>query len=162
MSLRIARITLWSVLGAALAVTAYLLVNTTFMPYDDEGYVLISLRNYLSGLRLYEDVFSQYGPWPFVYHELVTTALQAEMTHALGRALTVFHWVAMALLCGVLGWRLTRSQVAAAVTTLLVFGLSWQNTSEPSHPGSHISLLVALAAVIVTFLPDTRRPVAAY
>lgn len=162
MNLRLARIALWSGLGLALAVTAYLLMNTTFMPYDDEGYVLISLRNYLAGLRLYDDVFSQYGPWPYVYHELITTGLQTTMTHALGRAATVFHWVAMALLCGVLGWRLTRSQTAAFVTAVFTFGLCWQNTSEPSHPGSHISLLVALAAVIVSFLPESRRPWAAY
>lgn len=159
---RIFRIALWSGLGAALAVTAYLLVNTTFMPYDDEGYVLISLRNYLTGLRLYDDVFTQYGPWPYVYHELVTTVLQAPMTHALGRALTVIHWVVMALLCGAVGWRLTRSQIAAAVTAVTAFGLCWQNISEPSHPGSHITVLVALAAVLAGSLPDTRRPWAVY
>lgn len=153
---------MWVGLGLVLAVTAYLLVNTTFMPYDDEGYVLISLRNYLAGLRLYDDVFSQYGPWPYVYHELITTALQAEMTHSLGRTITVFHWVAMVLLCSGVAWRLTRSQLAAAATAIITFGLTWQNTSEPSHPGSHISLLVALAALIVTYLPETRRPLAAY
>lgn len=162
MNLRIAKVALWSGLGAALVVTAYLLVNTTFMPYDDEGYVLISLRNYLDGLRLYDDVFSQYGPWPYVYHELITLVLQTTMTHELGRALTVFHWVGMALLCGLLGWRLTHSQLAAGASALIVFGLTWQNTSEPSHPGSHTSLLVALSAVIVSYLPGTRRPWAAY
>lgn len=162
MNQRVARIAWWSGLGMALVVTAYLLVNTTFMPYDDEGYVLISIRNYLSGLRLYDDVFSQYGPWPFVYHELITGMLRTDLTHSLGRALTVFHWVATALLCGGLSWRLTRSQLAAVVSALLVFGLCWQNTSEPSHPGSHISLLVALAAFLVCTLPDTRRPVAVY
>jgi hypothetical protein len=162
MNLRIARVALWAGLGAALAVTAYLLVNTTFMPYDDEGYVLISLRNYLAGLRLYDDVFSQYGPWPYIYHELVTGALQADITHTLGRALTVFHWVAMALLCGVLGWRLTLSQVAGFVSAIVTFGLCWQNASEPSHPGSHITVLVALAGIIVSLLPETRRPWSAY
>jgi len=156
------RIALWSGLAATLAVTAYLLVNTTFMPYDDEGFVLISLRNYLAGLRLYDDVFSQYGPWPYVYHELVTKGLHSPMTHALGRMITIFHWVAMALLCGALGWRLTRSHIAAFATAIIVFGLTWQNTSEPTHPGSHIALLVALAAVIVSGLPDTSRPWLSY
>jgi hypothetical protein len=162
MNLRAARIALWSGLGAVLAATAYLLVNTTFMPYDDEGYVLISLRNYLAGLRLYDDVFSQYGPWPYVYHELITRVLQANMTHSLGRLLTVFHWVTMALLCGLLGWRLTRSQLAALLSTVITFGLCWQNIAEPSHPGGQIIVLVALAAVLVTLLPDTRRPWTVY
>jgi hypothetical protein len=162
MSLRILRVGLWSGLGATLVVTAYLLVNTTFMPYDDEGYMLISFRNYLTGLRLYDDVFSQYGPWPYVYHELITQGQPALMTHSLGRALTILHWVSMALLCGVLSWRLTRSQLAALVTAVITFGLCWQNTSEPSHPGSHITVLVSLAAVLVSLLADTRRPVLVY
>ena len=52
MNHRLLRIALWSGLGVVLAVTGYLVMNTTFMPYDDEGFVLLSLRNYLSGLRL--------------------------------------------------------------------------------------------------------------
>lgn len=162
MTLRIARIAGWSGLGVVLAVTAYLLINTTFMPYDDEGYVLISMRNYLAGLRLYDDVFSQYGPWPFVYHELVTRVLDTPLTHTLGRLLTIFHWVTCSLLCGVLGWRLTRSQLSAITSAILVFTLCWQNTSEPSHPGSHISLLVALAAVVVSTLPGSRKTGVSY
>ncbi len=158
MTPRIARIALWSLLGAALMVCAYLLISTTFMPYDDEGYVLISIRNYLAGLRLYDDIFSQYGPWPYVYHELATTLTGQPLTHGFGRMLTLLHWVLASLLCGVISWRLTRSQAAAAATVLLVFTLSWQNSSEPSHPGSHIMLLVALAATLMSGLPGSRRP----
>jgi hypothetical protein len=153
------RIFLWSGLGLVLLVTGYLLVNTTFMPYDDEGFVLVSLRNYLSGLRLYDDVFSQYGPWPYVYHQLITTlAGHAEMTHTLGRTITVVHWTAMCLLGAGVAWQLTRSHVAAAVSAVLVFGLTWQTISEPSHPGSLIGLLVALAALLASMLPGTGRP----
>lgn len=158
---RIARIALWSLLGAALTACAYLLISTTFMPYDDEGYVLISIRNYLAGLRLYDDVFSQYGPWPFVYHQMVTAATGGELTHTLGRMLTLGHWVVSALLCGMIGWKLTRNQLAAGAAAVIAFALCWQNTSEPSHPGSHIAFLVALAALITCGLPDSRRPVVA-
>jgi hypothetical protein len=159
MSRRLATIALWLGLGGALAVTGYLLLNTTYMPYDDEGFLLISLRNYLAGLRLYDDVFSQYGPWPYVYHQIVTTlGGGALMTHTLGRALTLFHWVAMALLCGFITGRLVRSQLAALVTSVFVFGLTWQMTSEPSHPGSLISLLLALAGVLLAGLPEAKRP----
>jgi len=163
MSHRLLRIVLWSGLGAALLVAGYLLMNTTFMPYDDEGFVLISLRNYLAGLRLYDDVFSQYGPWPYVYHQVITTlAGHAEMTHTLGRTLTVLHWTAMCLLCAGAAWRLTRSHAAAAISTVLVFGLTWQTISEPSHPGSLIGMLVALAGLLACMLPGTGRPVLVY
>src|SRR6478736_383198 len=159
MSGRPVRFALWSALATVLAVIGYLLINTTLMPYDDEGFLLISLRNYLAGLRLYDDVFSQYGPWPYVYHQILTTlGGNAPLTHTLGRAITLFHWVAMALLCGLITWRLVRRQLAALAASVFVFTLTWQMTSEPSHPGSHISLLVALAGTAVVFLPGARRP----
>jgi len=163
MSHRLLRIFLWSGAALALAVVGYLLMNTTFMPYDDEGFVLISLRNYLAGLRLYDDVFSQYGPWPYVYHQIVTTlAGHAVMTHTLGRAITLLHWIVMCLLGGGLAWQLTRNHIAAGVTAILVFGLTWQTVSEPSHPGSHIGMLVAAAAVLISTLPGTKRPASVY
>lgn len=163
MNHRFLRIALWTGLGGLLAVIGYLLINTTLMPYDDEGFLLISLRNYLAGLRLYDDVFSQYGPWPYVYHQLITMlGGHAPLTHTLGRAITLFHWVAMALLCGLITWRLVRSQLAALAASSFVFTLTWQMTSEPSHPGSHISLLVALAGTALAFLPGARRPALLY
>ncbi len=158
MTRRITRIALWSGVGLALTVCGYLLISTTFMPYDDEGYVLISIRNYLAGLRLYDDIFSQYGPWPFAYHELATTLTGQPLTHGFGRMLTLLHWVLASILCGAICWRLTRSQLAAVVASLLTFSLCWQNTSEPSHPGSHIMLLVALAATLASGLPGARHP----
>lgn len=151
----------WSVLTAALLVTAYLLIDTTFMFYDDEGYVLLGLRNYLAGNRLYDEIFSQYGPWPYVYHQLITTVLQHPLTHMLGRMLTTFHWVASVLLCGVLAQRLTGRISMAAAATLTAFGLLWQMSAEPSHPGSMISLLVALAVIAGTQLAEPRRTTAA-
>jgi len=159
MSRRLLRIALWSGLGVALCVTGYLIMNTTFMVYDDEGFVLISIRNYLAGLRLYDDVFSQYGPWPYVYHQIITTlGGHALLTHTLGRAITLVHWVTMALLCGAVAWRLTRSQVVALATTMLTFGLTWLMTAEPTHPGSLITVLVALLALLIVLLPGAQRP----
>ncbi len=52
--------------------------------------------------------------------------------------------------------------MAAAVTAILVFGLTWQTVSEPSHPGSHIGLLVAAAAVLISTLPGAQRPALVY
>lgn len=154
---RVLRIAVWGGLVLALSVVAYLLVNTTFMMYDDEGFVLISLRNYLSGLRLYDDVFSQYGPWPYVYHQFIARVLDAPITHMLGRGLTVLHWTGCSLVGGVLALRFTGKHVAGWITTVAIFGLCWQMTSEPSHPGSLIALLVALAAWCTSHLGDKTR-----
>ena len=44
MSQRLLRIALWSGLGFALLATGYLLMNTTFMMYDDEGFVMGAVK----------------------------------------------------------------------------------------------------------------------
>lgn len=154
---RLLRIAVWGGLALALPVVAYLLVNTTFMMYDDEGYLLISLRNYLAGLRLYDDVFSQYGPWPYVYHQCIAGLLDTPVTHMLGRGLTVLHWVGCSLVGGILAVRLTGKHAAGWMATVAIFGLCWQMTSEPSHPGSLIALLVALAAGCASRVDGTAR-----
>jgi hypothetical protein len=54
---------------------------TTFQEYDDEGYLLISLRDYARGGILYDEVYSQYGPAHF---KLVTPLFRVAGALALG------------------------------------------------------------------------------
>ena len=148
---------LWWLLSAALFTTAYLLINTTFMFYDDEGYLLLTYKNFLAGGRLYDDVFSQYGPWPYVYHQLVTTILHQPLTHMLGRNLTAVHWTLCALLCGLTVGRITKRTVTAVSATLITFGLLWQMDQEPSHPGSLIAAMLAAATIAIVSLHSSDR-----
>ncbi|MCC5021501.1 MAG: hypothetical protein J6386_01185 [Candidatus Synoicihabitans palmerolidicus] len=127
---------------AALAVIAYLMMFTTFMFYDDEGYVLISLRNFISGQSLYREVFSQYGPWPYVYHLGISQLLQSPITHTVGRIVTIIHWLICAGAAGVIAARLSRHSEAGAsatLATLTAFVVLWRMVAEPSHPGSLVS-----------------------
>lgn len=138
---------LWPLLGVVLLGAAYLLINTTFMLYDDEGYVLITYQQFNTGGRLYTDIFSQYGPWPYLYHWIAGFVSQGPLTHALGRGLTAVHWVACALAGGFIAGRLSGSRSSTLVTSLLTFGLLWQMCSEPSHPGGLIAVMLALAGL---------------
>ena len=80
---------LYATFAAALAVVGWLLLNTSFLLHDDEGYVLLSLRSYSEHGRLYDLVFTQYGPVPFLYHDLIHRCLDLPITNTLGRALTL-------------------------------------------------------------------------
>ena len=66
----------WAFLAAASAATCVCVWASRFaafngfQPYDDEGYILLSLREYARGGVLYDEVYSQYGP---AYFELVTS-----------------------------------------------------------------------------------------
>ena len=82
---------------------------TTFQDYDDEGYLLISLRDYARGGILYDEVYSQYGP---AYFQLVTPVFRVadlSFTHTHGRALAFALVITTAIVCAVAIWRLSRT-----------------------------------------------------
>jgi NADPH-dependent curcumin reductase CurA len=58
-------------LAGMLTFTGWLLMGTNFMIHDDEGYVLIGLRDFSQHGGLYDQVFTQYGPALFLYYDLL-------------------------------------------------------------------------------------------
>lgn len=138
----------WSVLlalGAALAIVGGWLLLTTFKPYDDEGYVLLSLRHFSQHGALYDLVYSQYGPFPYLLYDALHRLFGFEFTHIAGRGIALVNWLGTAVACACLVQRLT-GRIALSVMTLgLTFTYLWIMINEPSHPGGLVSLLVALA-----------------
>ena len=130
---------------AAFTACAALLMFSAFMYYDDEGYVLISYRHFAEHGQLYREVYSQYGPFPYVatwlFHEL-----GLPLTHTVGRLGNLFAWVGCALCAAHIVWRGTRSLAAAVVGLGITFPYLWIMTSEPSHPGGMTALGTALIA----------------
>lgn len=157
MTMRPSAVLVGTALGSLLLVVAHLLISTTFMFYDDEGYVLQGYRAFVGGGRLYDEIFTQYGPWPYVYHWFASLGSADVLTHSFGRALTMWHWILCSLLCGSIAWQTTRQTGAAAGTTLLVFGYLRQMVSEPSHPGSLICAVLSLAATATLAFHSTGR-----
>lgn len=142
-----ARCLLLAAAGFALALCGQALLVTQFMVYDDEGYVLLSYRNYAAHGHLYREVFSQYGPLPYVgYHALASVAgfrLDSEFV----RAATLACWLGCAAAAGRFLWLQTRHiglVIAAAVLTFLAL---LTMTDEPGHPGGLLALLSAVGAV---------------
>lgn len=157
MSSRSWRLLLGVMLGTVLLGTAFLLISTSFMIYDDEGYLLQSYRAFASGHRLYDEVFSQYGPFPYSYHLLTNAVLGEPPTHTAGRSLTIVHWVVSSLLAGAVALKLSRNLFAGTAATLIVFSLLWQMTCEPSHPGSLITMIVAASALLAIAASAAER-----
>lgn len=132
---------------AALAVAAARLMFSTFMYYDDEGYVLNSLRNFVAHGGLYREVYTQYGPFPFVFYYALH-ALGWPLTHTVGRLLTLAAWSGTALACTALVRQATRSLVASVATLAAVFLYLWVMASEPTHPGGLIVVSTAILAAL--------------
>ncbi len=131
------------VLAAVLAAAGWLLMATCFMIHDDESYLLIGIKHFTEQGRLYDGIFTQYGPVPFLYHDTLSRLLDWPVTNLFGRALTLLHWLGASLAAGLIAWRLSNRYWTALFTTVAVFGYLWQMTWEPSHPGSLISLVTA-------------------
>ena len=60
-------------LTALAAVASGLKVFTGFNLYDDEGSMMMSVKQYLEGLHVYRDGFSFYGPVYYLYNWLIHT-----------------------------------------------------------------------------------------
>src|SRR5262245_64052464 len=74
------------VVAAGCLPAAYYGMFSGFQDYDDEGYLLISLRDYARGGVLYDQVYTQYGP---AYYQLLTAVFGLfglPFTHTAGRA----------------------------------------------------------------------------
>lgn len=132
---------------AALSYAAARLMFSAFMFYDDEGYVLVSLRNFAEHGGLYRDVYSQYGPFPFVVYYLLH-GLGLPFTHIAGRLVTLGAWIGTALACAAIARQATRSLPATLAVMAGTFAYLWIMVSEPSHPGSLIALTVAVAGAL--------------
>lgn len=133
-------------LSAALAVAGHGVLFTTFMVYDDEGYVLMSLRSFAAQGSLYEVVYSQYGPAFFLVYDALHQALGFAWNHTNSRWLTLVHWLGIAGFSAALVHHIGRQAAATALTLAGVFVTLWVMSREPMHPGGPVALLAAVAA----------------
>jgi hypothetical protein len=150
------RTLVFTLVFAVLLVEAAAVMFSVFMFYDDEGYVLISLRNFAEHGALYRDVYSQYGPFPFVLYAGLH-ALGLPFTHVAERIVTLVAWGGAALAGAAWARHATRSLSVSLAVLASVFGYLWVMTSEPCHPGGLIALLTALLAATGCRCIETER-----
>lgn len=145
-----------AVVAAGFVVTAAFVMFSAFMYYDDEGYVLLSLRNYAQHGGLYRDVYTQYGPFPFVvYHAIQATGLT--LTHTAGRLITLAAWAGTAMAGATLAADATRRTLPRLAALAGIFVYLWVMASEPTHPGGMTVFLTALLAVLGNRLLQAGR-----
>jgi hypothetical protein len=115
---------------------------TGFISGDDEGYMLIALKSFLNHGSLYDDVFSQYGPFYYEFWGTVFSLFGVPVNHDGGRSVVMVVWVLSALLVGIASWQMTRSILLGLAVQVLVFNVIGSVANEPMHPGGIICLLL--------------------
>jgi len=116
----------------------------------DEGYLMMTIQSFSEGHPLYDTVFTQYGPFYYIYEWLAHTVGFVPLTHDATRLLCIFHWLTAATLLGWGSARLMKSVPAG----LFVFAESAIQlaplANEPGHPQELVALLLALAFFLTT------------
>jgi hypothetical protein len=150
---------LLTVLSVSVATTyyAFFVMFGWFSPYDDEGYLLISLKGYLSGASIYDQVFTQYGPLFLTLWGGVFRLIGLEVTHEASRLITLVVWSAATLVAGLIILRATKSLTLSIGAQLLTFLTLWSLVNEPMHPGGLLALLL-LGCIAVAVLIVPRHP----
>ncbi|HWN97144.1 MAG TPA: hypothetical protein VNT99_19090 [Methylomirabilota bacterium] len=140
---------------ATSTVAAFLAVAITYAFYFvfsrmmslDEGYLMITVQGFLEGHALYDSLFTQYGPFYYLYEWFMRAVLSVPLTHDATRWLCIFHWITASALFGMAGGRMTKSFACG----VFVFALSVVHlrelANEPGHPQELVMLLVAIGAL---------------
>src|ERR1039458_7517250 len=152
-----ARTAVWfAILTVPAAVAAYYRIFSGFAEWDDEGTQMMTVRQYLTGGKLYEEIYSGYGPVYFFYNWLVRSATGNVLNHNAVRITSAVVSLLCALLCAWIVLRLTRSLAAASVAPLLFFLVLSFFTYEPGHP-QELCMMLLLCLAGSGFLATNPR-----
>ena len=118
----------------------------TFQWWDDEGYVMMTLKQYRDGLPLYDVVYSQYGPCYYVVRDWLYGG--AMVTHDLTALVSSLHALLCCAVLGLTTLRLTRSTPLALLTIVMASGRVSNFLDTAGHPQEFQTLLVALVGLL--------------
>jgi hypothetical protein len=151
-----------SLILAALAVAiayVYFRIFSRFQPYDDEGFILISLKSFLQGKPLYDEVYSMYQPGFYMLYGLLFKITGWSLGHDNVRLVTLVLWLVGAGLNGLLTYRLSRSPFLGMAVGLVSVRCLESFANEPGHPQALAYVLVATVVTLFTLADSvpTRR-----
>lgn len=143
--------------GLLFGVTGYWRMFAHFPGYDDEGYILLTVREYLQRGDLYGTVYSQYGPAFYVVFDAWHGLTGIAVDHAFARWFSLVCWMGCAAGAGVLVWRAGSGRAAAWFAATAVFLFNYQISEEAFHPGALVILVLPWALVVLLELVARGR-----
>lgn len=145
-----ALVTIWAI------PTAYFQAFSQFAPYDDEGYLMMTVKQYLDGGVLYDQVYTQYGAVYYFIQAIFHKISGLPVTHNVTRFTTIIFWISTALLCGIFTSKLSRSAIGGAAAYVLTFLILFRTTHESGHPQEICGFLLVLSLLLLVDKPENR------
>lgn len=135
-------------LTAVASVPAYYRMFTEFSPWDDEGALMVTVKQFLGGMKLYNQIPIPYGPVYYFYNWALRTLTATPVTHDVVRMSSLIPLLLTALVSAWIIFRFTDSIALATAGHFLAFRtLQDFFHKEPGHPQELcIFLLVCLVA----------------
>lgn len=125
--------------------------------WDDEGALLVLLREWARHGGLYTRVFTRYGPAEMFFFGLPERLIGSDFTFTSGRVVTLALWIATSMVLGLTVLVMGRHIMAAILTQVVSFFLLETFQNEPMHPGQFVALLFALMVLVMAAVRP-RRP----
>jgi len=137
--------------GVALTAGFLPLLYNQFEVYDDEGALLLGIREFIHRGSLYHHSSGYYGPFWYSAYGAFYSIIHADPTPFSGRLIVLILTGSAACLFAATVYRLTRSLAAAVLCEVTTFcSLIRVAGNEPTHPASLIIVLVALLLYCLT------------
>ena len=136
-----------ALLFAAVAIAYAFFIIFSQKTGNDEGYLMVTLQSFFAGNPLYDTVFTQYGPFYYIYEWLVHTAFFLPITHDVTRLLCIIHWLIAALVLGITGGVMMRSALAGVFVFMQGIVHLTLIANEPGHPQELVVVLLALGVL---------------
>lgn len=134
---------------------------TGFHAYDDEGYYLANLSDYLAGHPLLTPNAQVYGPFFYEVFGGLFRLLGLAPDNDTGRFVTAVVWVVASAAGGLVAFRLSRNFWLGLAAELLTFGVLTVLTNEPMSTYGLSALLFLGLAAAASFSPARPRASAA-
>jgi hypothetical protein len=151
----------FAAITSILVPVGYVSMFSIFNTYDDEGYHLLILRDYVSGHALFTQLVTYYGPFFYEVMGGLFKLTGLDITNDSGRLVTLVIWLLATLAGGLAVYRLTRSLLLGLSSQLLTFNLLAALTNEPMQPSGLLSLLLISLTMMAAYRSGRPRATAA-
>lgn len=129
--------------------------------FDDEGTLLVGFRSLMEGHRMYDDIYSLYGPLYNAVYGLIYVVLRIPLTHTAGRLIAAGLWLSYTAGFALFCYRLTRSVPAMLIGFFFVLVWLLNLMNSPGHP-EEMCLLLLATVLLLTHSSERAPRIAAF